>query len=331
MRTLALTYNGKSFPNRKDFCRRMKIDYNRLNSLINYRGLSLEEAANILITERDKIMQAVNEVNSNTTMEVYVTDEKENLEPSTTETTTEATETKEEPKPIKTFTSPIYFTVLNPVEVINIIENFKDYVDTINLIDFENVVNNNDLLRDNIYDPKALNIFFYNATIYSNDFYTKIKKSSNINVQVHIFECGKELVDHLITYYLGAIRINYPDLKYNIISKDFGFYPFINSLNSDKVNGIGRKYLESPELRYKFSLCKYIVENNIFKSRKIIATHEVGNFFGKFYTKGITNDDIKDLLSSFKKFNLVSVEKKGEYEWATFNLEEITKFYEENR
>lgn len=326
MKQLAFTFEGKQYRNRKEFCRLMHIDYSRLNSLINYRGLSLEEAAQILITERNKIIKAVTKPNTNKTDIEKVEPPKQNIEEPKP-----IVGKKEEVKSYKPIPTPIYFTVMNPAEIVKIVGDFQDHIKTINLIDFENVNNNHDLLDPNINESNALNIYFYNATIYSNDFYNKIKKSSNINVQVHIFECGKELVDHLITYYLGAIRINFPDLEYRIISKDLGFYPFINSLGSDKVKGVGRKYLEDPELRFKYSLCKYIVENDIFKNRKIVATHELDKFFGKFYNNEMSEDDIKALSDTLVKLKLATVADKGIYKWATFNLDEIKNFYNENR
>ena len=226
---------------------------------------------------------------------------------------------------------PVYIDITSPRQLIDELEK-EHNIKVINLIDFENVGWDKDLLYKYINNENTLNIFFYNALHHSNEFFNVIKGSTNINLQVQTFESANQLADHLITYYLGAVRANFPDMKFNIISRDTGFYGFISSLCTDKVKGVGINYIDDKELRFKYCLCKYIIDNNLFISRNCIAVRELEKFFSKFYNRTKMNQtDIENLYNTIIKFDIGEEVMRGTFKWIKFKMENVKEFVDKYR
>ena len=76
--------------------------------------------------------------------------------------------------------SPEYYTAKSPTELLELIDNFNP--SKINIIDFENVVGKIDVKEINKED--TVNIFVYNATIYSNNFFKTILEIKVPNIQI---------------------------------------------------------------------------------------------------------------------------------------------------
>ena len=327
-------YDGIQYSNCKDFADKNGIRYDRLMYFINKKKLPFDEAAMTVLVEKldsekkDSNIDNQSKISDNKddTEVVLIVNEKPMEESKSKAVKNEVTNSTSS-NTSSVWAKPIYFDITSPMQIISELHKLPN-IKTINLIDFENVRKERSLLDKYINKENTLNVFFYNAMYHSNDFFSTIKGSTNINLQVQIFECADQLVDHLITYYLGAIRANFPNMKFNIISKDSGFYGFIGSLCSANVKGIGIKYIEDKELRYKFSLCKYIMENTLFNHRDCIASHELGKLFANFYGKFLTNEDIEDLINSLVKFDMVSITNKGTFKWLKFNMSNIKEFYE---
>ena len=118
-------------------------------------------------------------------------------------------------------------------------------------------------------------------------------------------------------------------LSLRSIRKNLDYVDWQNKF-SDGISLLGGElyYIEDKELRYKFSLCKYIMENTLFNHRDCIASHELGKLFANFYGKFLTNEDIEDLINSLVKFDMVSITNKGTFKWLKFNMSNIKEFYE---
>ena len=313
-KNIEVEYDGISYTSKKQFADKNDISYNKLMYLIRNKDMSFDEAATTVLLEKMEASESIGKEIEKEPKEIVVKEEPKPV-------------VKEKKKTTNFWQRPLYFDITDPFQIIHELKKMSN-VTTINLIDFENVKKDKKLLDEHINNDNTLNIFFYNAIHHSNEFFSTIKGCTNINLQVQIFECANQLVDHLITYYLGAIRAAYPDMKFNIISRDTGFYGFIGFLNTKNIKGVGINYIDDKELRYKFSLCKYIITNNILLHRNCIATHELKKFFNNFYPNGMSNKDEVDLLESLIKFEMVTLRINGSFEWADFKMDHIRDFYE---
>lgn len=187
----------------------------------------------------------------------------------------------------------------------------------INLIDFENICGDKEKLKlvdHGINDCNCVNIFFFNACIYSNQYYSTIKNSSSINVQVITMDVEDQLVDHMITYYLGAFLALHPKNTYNIISTDHGYSAFVNNLNMQNINMIGvGEFIANKEKRYRFSLANYCVKNKYMKNGVCLTRRDLHEVLKDFITKNknmdtktyeLTLDETLDNLCKYKIFKL---------------------------
>lgn len=218
------------------------------------------------------------------------------------------------------------FGVTTPAQLVTLMETVE--VSTVNLIDFENVSKDKNLLHKYISDTHALNVFFYNATLYSNQFFSIIRESASLNVPVITYEVANQLVDHLITYYLGALCLMFPNKNYTIVSKDTGFYEFAHII--DNITCVGINYIEDKEQRYKYSLCKYILNNKLkLGKRDLFTFNELLNLFNDFYDGNMQLKDVDDLVNSLVKFEIAEEVKKGSFDWIRLNLVKINKFVED--
>lgn len=319
-------YDGISYDSRKQFAKENNVSYNRLMYLINKKNMSFDEAATNLLLEKMEEEEQLDSIIKKPTESAIETKLAKDMVSNNIITDKDINKIKP-----STWTRPVYIDITSPKQLIDELEK-EHNIKVINLIDFENVGRDKKLLKEYINNEGTLNIFFYNALHHSNEFFNIIKGSTNINLQVQTFECANQLVDHLITYYLGAIRANFPDMRFNIISKDTGFYGFISSLCTDKVKGVGINYIEDKELRFKYCLCKYIIDNNLFVSRNCIAYREIENFFSDFNNRDkMTQADVENLFESIIKFDIGEEFMKGTFRWIKFRMENIKEFVERYR
>lgn len=194
----------------------------------------------------------------------------------------------------------------------------------INLIDFENVEQHNPgLLTDYLDNQNVVNVFFYNATKHSNAYYSITMKSTSHNFQVLTMEVGSQLVDHLITFYLGILTTMMPHVKYNIISTDTGFSAFGHFMG---VNVIGSVFVDNDN-KFKYSLCKYIVDNREIRQGMSIAQNELNRIIDNFYAlkdKKASSRNRKDVTDILTNLNIVELHEYGGMKYFEFNKNEAT-------
>ena len=221
--------------------------------------------------------------------------------------------------------SPIHYDVKTPMQLIEELRKLK--FSRINLIDFENISGKMDL-SDYINEENTINIFFFNACKYATEFIVAIRGTRNINLKVLTYRCGYNLIDHMITYYLGAIYSEFPDKEYCIISMDRGFYSFVTSLGHENEMVYGTKVLKNPRDRYKYSLYKYLLNDNILKNRKCVIRRDLFAIFDNFCKNKKLDDAeinrmVKDLSEKFKVMKVIH--KKG-LDYYEFDMDKIRKF-----
>lgn len=191
----------------------------------------------------------------------------------------------------------------------------------INLIDFENVQNNPELLTDYLNNQSVVNIFFYNATIHSNAYYKITMNSTSRNFQVLTMEVGDQLVDHLITFYLGIFTTMMPYVKYNIISTDTGFSAFGHFMG---VNVIGSAFVENDD-KFKYCLCKYVSNNREIRNGMNIAQNEFNKIIDNFYAikdKKASARNRKDVTEILIDLKIVKLSEYGGMKYFSFNKNE---------
>ena len=192
----------------------------------------------------------------------------------------------------------------------------------INLIDFENVEQNNPkLLDDYLNNQHVVNIFFYNATKHSNAYYSLTMNSTSRNFQVLTMEVGDQLVDHLITFYLGIFTTMMPYVKYNIISTDTGFSAFGHFMG---VNVIGSAFVENDD-KFKYCLCKYVSNNREIRNGMNIAQNEFNKIIDNFYAikdKKASARNRKDVTEILIDLKIVKLSEYGGMKYFSFNKNE---------
>ena len=178
----------------------------------------------------------------------------------------------------------------------------------VNLIDFENLADDVSVLDNYLKDENTVNIFFFNAVRYSNNFYLLDKDSKSINFQIPTMNVANQLVDHMLVYYLGVLTAINSKLQYNLISKDSGYYMFINELDLNNVNIIGfENYFVNKEKRFEISLARYISELRI-DSMKALTERDMKNIFRAFMDRDRklpTQKNYEDLFSSLLNLRLI--------------------------
>lgn len=176
----------------------------------------------------------------------------------------------------------IYNTrIANSIDELEDIINSLPNINKINLIDYENVSDNKMLSENHLKDENMINIFFFNACIYSNNYYSFIKSSKSINIQIISLEAADQLIDHLIVFYLGVLMSKFPNKNYMIYSRDNGYYPFINTL---KYPNIAMAGLTKSRRGHKYSLAKHILNNPEITESKYFGKNEFRRLFSDFYT-----------------------------------------------
>lgn len=318
-RSKPVTYNGKEYESTAELARILKLDCRKLYAKIRSNNGNVDAAVADLLTETDMIKMG--EKSMAELVQYFNPEVKEKVEP-----------VKEEPvvsqDPLRmpacnTNYKPKYIQVESVNHLIDVLANFK--ATTINLIDYENLREEKEILTQYATNENEINVFFYNALTCSNKFYNFTKKSKGTNIQVHTYECADQLVDHLIVFYLGALQLAYPDKKYNILSRDMGFYKFVEHLHCENINCLGINYIFDKEARYKYSLCKHIVGTKA-EHRNTVAVHELDKLFEPFYERELNKADIDDLISSLDKFELIEHTTKGSFKWIKFKMPVIHEF-----
>lgn len=231
--------------------------------------------------------------------------------------------------------SPEYYTAKSPIELLELIENFNPL--KINIIDFENVVGKIDIKEINKED--TVNIFVYNATIYSNNFFKTILGIKVPNIQILTHTVGDQLVDHLITYYLGVLHTKYPEKEYSIISRDTGFSAFINMMNNTKSIGIKEltpkeavfkeKNEPTPDEKFKYCLFDYISRHSVFNIRTTISRKEFKPVFEPFYAKKnkvLDNKEIDHLIDKLIGYGVVEFAPRNNIHYYRFDMFKISEY-----
>lgn len=214
----------------------------------------------------------------------------------------------------------------NAHELIEAIELYPD-IKTINLIDYENISDNKLLINNHINDKNIINIFFYNACIYSNNYYNLTKDSKSINFQILSKEAADQLIDHMLIFYLSVINYKFPDKKIKIFSNDSGFYPFIKSLKSNNIKIAELR--KSIKRGYKYSLAEYILNHAEITESKYFYKSDFKKLFIDFYkdkNKRLNKNSINNLISELHRFNFIDSIELSEIKQYRFCIKEILKY-----
>lgn len=208
--------------------------------------------------------------------------------------------------------------------VVQLINEIKEVNPTkIYFIDYENVVDQSELLSD-LNNEGQMNVFFFNATLYSNDYYKLMRRlNKSVNYQVMTFEVVSQLVDHLITFYLGAVYSHLPEKDYTIVSRDRGYVPLVENLNCPniKIKGID---LQDKAKYYKISLAKYIMDHaNTYNS---YTTNALQDLFKGFYAERgeeLDRNNLQDLTKNLVRFKFMIRIDKGGMEFYKVNSTKV--------
>lgn len=245
---------------------------------------------------------------------------------------------------ISTNTKLNYFesVVDNYQDIENIINGIiKSNKNKINLIDFESV-NTIDLLEGYLNDKDVLNIFLYNACLHSNRYYQTIYGKDNC-MNIFVTHSDDQLIDHLIMLYLGTFIANAPDKLYNIVSHDNGYNRVVNIL-SQKYSITKNKDLlkkkpksnnskKEPDIRFKYSICKYILGNKKITCVDGYNRFDIKKLFYNFYKNAGKKIDENELTSIINyMLNVGVLESSGVYrkqEFYYFDLVKINNIVKE--
>lgn len=209
-------------------------------------------------------------------------------------------------------------------ELYNILDNYPD-ITTINLIDYENVSDNKMLSENHLKDENMINIFFFNACIYSNNYYSFIKSSKSINIQIISLEAADQLIDHLIVFYLGVLMSRFPNKNYILYSRDNGYYPFINTLKYTNIKMAG---LTKSRRGHKYSLAKHILNNPEITESKYFGKNEFRRLFSDFYTtKKLNSHTIAVTINELLRYEFIErIDMDGNGNYYRFKKKEISEY-----
>lgn len=198
----------------------------------------------------------------------------------------------------------------------------------INLIDFENVANSQNLLEEYTNDSSIFNIFFYNACIYSNNFYKTIKYSKSVNFQILTYTTSNQLVDKLLIYYLGILESNVKGIKFNIVSRDYGFSTFLECIDSTNITVSELEIENNKELKFVKTLCTYLSKNKYVKGRRYYTKSDLKSIIEPWFLQ--KNDELSDpeldhLIHLLCIYDCIKIVQKAHYTNHLFNMQEIDK------
>lgn len=210
------------------------------------------------------------------------------------------------------------------VDTINLFPN----IEKINLIDYENVSDNRMLTENHLKDENMINIFFFNACIYSNNYYSLTRTSKSVNIQVISLEAADQLIDHLIVFYLGALVSRFPDKKYRLYSRDNGYNPFINTIKYPNITIAGLN--KSVKRGHKYSLAKYILNHSEITESKYFGKNEFRRLFLDFYSnKKFNSHTSAVLINELLRYDFIEkIEMDDNKSYYRFCLKRISEYME---
>lgn len=320
-------FNGITYNSLKEVAAVAEVNYFTLYDKVKKKNMTCDEAVAEIKQRQNKVKTSKTEVEVNPveqqTLEVIDTREDIKDDPVKIMSDGELIEVEEF---VCDSYGPTHIVVNNPKVIVDELRHMN--IDHINLIDFENMIEYTEVINGYINKKNTLNIFFYHASIYSNNFFTVVRGCDNINLQVLIYKAKNELVDHLITYYLGALSTAYPEKRYNILSKDHVYYPFIESLGNPNIRGIGLNYISTKKDRYKYALCKYIINNKTLSHRNCIKDSEFEFLFKGFlqHNGDVTGDKVDNLYNFLIENELMEYIKKGSFVLYKFKMDSVNEF-----
>lgn len=194
---------------------------------------------------------------------------------------------------------------------------------SINLIDFENI-NTSEALNKYI-NGENFNIFFYNACLYSNNFYKIIRNSPAINFQILTYNTGDQLVDKIIIYYLGILsKFN---KKLNIVSRDAGYNAILKNINNKNIS---IDNIENKEVGFVRMLCSYLLKNRyVIKDKKYYNRADLKSIIENWYNnkddRYLTDSNLDSIILQLHNFNCLRVVHKKYGDQYLFNIAVINK------
>ena len=282
-------YNGKFYFNMKEFCNTFDVNYQMFSTSMRM-GISVDQFMKEFYEKKGELAPHLKD----------------------SAITVEAVE-----KPMQVVANTTKFVGGSKRKFSKIIEFPADLVTElmkltnikcVNLIDFENFADDASVLDNYVQDENTVNVFFFNVVRYSNNFYLLDKDSKSINFQIPTMNVASQLVDHMLVYYLGVLTAINSKLQYNLISKDSGYYMFINELDLNNVNIIGfENYFVDKEKRFEISLARYISELRI-DSMKALNERDMKNIFRAFMDrvrKLPTQKNYEELFKSLIELRLI--------------------------
>lgn len=204
----------------------------------------------------------------------------------------------------------------------------------INLIDFENV-NTISVLQQYLNNENVVNIFFYNATRYSNRYYSITKDSGSHNIQFTVDSVSNQLIDKLIFTYLGGLLAMLPKKEYSIISKDHGYTDVVEYLDQDYdiLTYYTTDYETEDEKigRYKFALARYIDNTYNITESKMFTRSDIKYYFYRFYSnagKILTEKNLDNLIETMTEFGFIKKIDSSKVDFWMFNLKKVNMVLE---
>lgn len=190
--------------------------------------------------------------------------------------------------------------VKDPVNLAEIIAGNKK-INTVNLIDFENLSDNHSIINE-LLKENSINVFFFNGCIYANDFFKLMHNQHKEVYYVVTTETSSQLVDHLMVYYSGFLA---PlelgnKIKFNLVSKDSGFYKLQKYINNKNISAKGMNFLEKKDDKFILSIAKYMINNRYINHNTAIKKDEFETIFGNFFklrNKEITDQNVNNLIN----------------------------------
>lgn len=282
--------NEKEYVSEKEMCKDLELDYNKYKNR-KYRGWTLEEQ-----------IQGFRNGKNVTTYEIdreipIITDYR------------------------FTFNSR---AIYSPDELFAYDQIFSR-IKRINLIDYENVSDNRLLIENHISDPDTINIFFFNACIYSNNYYNLARNIKGYNFQIMTMEASDQLIDRLLLFYLGVIASRYPDKYYKIFSRDNGFNPVVNNIRYSNINMANLN--KQTKHGYKYNLAKYILNHGDITQSKYYYRSDFRRLFVEFYQgKKFNSHTVNNLITELLRFDFIdSMNISGSTQYR-FNIKHIKKY-----
>lgn len=191
--------------------------------------------------------------------------------------------------------------VKDPVNLAEIIAGKCKKFNTVNLIDFENLSDNHSIINE-LLKENSINVFFFNGCIYANDFFKLMHDQHKEVYYVVTTETSSQLVDHLMVYYSGFLA---PlelgcKIKFNLVSKDSGFYKLQKYINNKNISAKGMNFVEKKDDKFILSIAKYMINNRYINHNTAIKKDEFETIFGNFFklrNKEITDQNINNLVN----------------------------------